>query len=323
MSKPLTYSVAFREGVQEEMARNDTIFVLGTDLYERGGHFAQIKGLGPQFGRNRVRDAPISEAAMVAAGVGAAMSGAHALVDLNFIDFAFGAMDEIVNQAAKVRYMWNRPVPIVIRGTSGVAQGGAQHNNSLEMMFASIPGLAIVTPSTPRDVKGLIKTSLRAEDPVIFLMHKKLTGIRGEVGGDDELIPLGRAQRVRDGDDVTIVSYSHGVSIALDAAESLASSGIAADVIDLRTVYPLDIATVVASVRRTGRLIILDEAPRFGNLAAQVAATVQEQAFWYLDQPISLVTAAHSPIPHSPGLIDALLPSAADLVSAVTKIMEE
>jgi pyruvate/2-oxoglutarate/acetoin dehydrogenase E1 component len=167
MSKPITYSAAFQAGVREEMALNDSIFIVGTDLYERGGHFSQVKGIGAEFGRDRVRDSPISEAAMVAAGVGAAMSGARPIIDLNFDDFAYGAMDEISNQAAKIRYMWGRPVPLIIRATSGVALGGAHHNNSMEMLFASIPGLAVVTPATPRDVKGLIKTALRAEDPVI------------------------------------------------------------------------------------------------------------------------------------------------------------
>jgi pyruvate/2-oxoglutarate/acetoin dehydrogenase E1 component len=321
MSKPMTYTAAFQEGVREEMEANDAVFVIGTDLFDRGGHFAQVKGIGEQFGPGRVRDAPISEAALVAAGVGSAMSGARPLVDLNFADFAYGAFDEIANQAAKVRYMWGRPVPLVIRATSGVAFGGAQHNNSLEMLFASIPGLAVVTPATPRDVKGLIKSALRGQDPVIFLMHKKLTGIRGEVGGPDELVPIGSALRVRQGDDVTIVSYSHGVSTALVAAESLQGSGVSADVIDLRSVYPLDLQTVLASVRRTGRVVVLDEAPRFGSLAAQVAASIQEKAFWYLDAPIAIVASPQTPIPHSPDLIDAIVPDAGDVVAAVTAVM--
>lgn len=323
MSTPVTYTAAFQQGLREEMAHDESIFVLGTDLFDRGGHFAQVKGIGAEFGKSRVRDAPISEAAIVAAGVGAAMSGARPLVDLNFADFAFGAFDEIANQAAKIRYMWGRNVPLVIRATSGVAFGGPQHNNSLEMLFASIPGLAVVTPATPRDVKGLIKTALRGEDPVIFLMHKKLTGIRGQVGDENEVVPIGKALRVREGDDVSIVSYSHGVTVALDAAESLAASGISADVIDLRSVYPLDLAAIVSSVRRTGKLVVVDEAPRFGGLAGQIAASVQHEAFWYLDGPIGLVTSAQSPIPHSPGLIDAILPSAGAVIAAVSTLVEQ
>ena len=167
--------------------------MLGTDLYERGGHWAQVTGLGPQFGRGRVRNAPISEAAMVAAGVGAAMNGLRPVVDLNFLDFAFGAMDEIVNQAAKVRYWWGMPVPLVVRGTTGFAGGGAQHNNPVETWFCHVPGLLVAMPSTPWDAKGLIKTALRGEDPVIFGMHKMLTGARGKAGGPEDLVPFGRA----------------------------------------------------------------------------------------------------------------------------------
>lgn len=319
----VSYSVAFREGVREEMQRDPRVFVLGTDLYERGGHFAQVKGLGPEFGRHRVRDTPISEAAMVAAGTGAAMSGARPIVDLNFDDFAFGAFDEIANQAAKVRYMWGRTVPLVIRATSGVAFGGAQHSNSMEMLFASIPGLAVVVPSTPADVKGLIKSALRAEDPVIFLMHKKLTGVRGPVRGADELVPIGSAARVETGDDVTLVSYSHGMVTARRAAAELRTRGIAADVIDIRTMYPLDEETILASVRRTGRVVLVDEAPRFGSFAAQLASIIQEKAFWYLDSPIEVVAAAQSPIPHAPQLVDALLPSVDDVVRAAERSMRK
>jgi len=317
----LTYSAAFREGVREEMERNPAVFVVGTDLYDRGGHFAQVKGLGPEFGRDRVRDAPISEAAMVAAGVGAAMSGARPIVDLNFDDFAFGAFDEIANQAAKIRYMWGRPVPLVIRATSGVALGGAQHSNSMEMLLASIPGLAVVVPSTAADAKGLIKSALRAEDPVVFLMHKKLTGVRGEVGGAEDLVPIGVARTDRSGDDVTIVSYSHGLVTARAAADQLESQGASVDLIDVRTIYPLDEETILASLRRTGRLVVVDEGPRFGSFGAQVAALMQERAFWYLDAPIEVVAAQQAPIPHHPTLVDAILPSQAQVVAAAERTL--
>jgi pyruvate dehydrogenase E1 component beta subunit len=323
MSAPstVTYSVAFQQGVREEMARDASILIMGTDIYDRGGHWAQVKGLGPEFGRDRVRDTPISEAAMVAAGVGAAMSGARPIVDLNFADFALGAMDEIVNQAAKIRYMWGRNVPLVIRGTSGVALAGAHHNNSLETTFAAVPGLAVVTPSNPRDVKGLIKSALRGEDPVIFLMHKKLTGVRGEIGDGDELVPIGSAARPRQGDDVTIVSYGYGVVTATTVADELRGEGVAVDVIDLRTLAPLDRETVLASVRRTGRAVVLDEAPGLGGIAAQVAAIIQEHAFWYLDAPVLTVTSPVTPIPHSPELVDEIVPSAADLGAAVRRVL--
>jgi pyruvate/2-oxoglutarate/acetoin dehydrogenase E1 component len=317
----VTYSQAFQQGVQEEMDRNESIFVLGTDIYDRGGHFAQLKGLGERFGHDRVRDAPISEAAMVAAGVGAALNGCHPLVDLNFMDFAFGAMDEIINQAAKIRYMWGRPVPLVVRATAGVAGGGAQHNNSLQAWFASTPGLTVVFPSRAYDVKGLIKSALRMDDPVIFMMHKRLSGARGEAGGPDELVPIGSARVARAGNHVTVISYGYGAITATNAAEKLAADGVECDVIDLRTLYPLDVDTILKSVRRTGRVVVLDEAPRHGSLAAEIAATIQEEAFFYLDQPVLRVTGAHVPIPHSPTLLEAVLPSEDDLVSAVQQLL--
>jgi len=200
-----TYSEAFQSGVREEMTRNKGIFILGTDLQERGGHFAQVKGIAQEFGFDRVKDSPISEAAMVAAGMGSAMYGCHPIIDLNFIDFSLGAMDEIINQAAKIRFMFNKPVPLVIRATSGIALGGAHHCNSLESFFAHTAGLSLAVPSTPMDVKGLIKTALRNEDPVIFLMHKKLSGIRGEIKGDDYFVPFGKAATIKSGKDAVVI----------------------------------------------------------------------------------------------------------------------
>lgn len=321
MTADLTFSGAFQQGVREEMTRDDTIFVLGTDLYDRGGHFAQVKGLGPEFGHGRVRDAPISEAAMVAAGVGAALNGMRPLVDLNFMDFAFGAMDEIANQAAKIRYMWGAAVPLVIRATSGVAQGGAQHSNSLEAWFAHMPGLAVVVPFRPYDVKGLIKAALRGTDPVIFMMHKRLSGVRGEVGGPDELVSLGAARVARPGADATVVSYGFGVQLSLLAADVLTEEGVDVEVIDLRTLSPLDMETITASVRRTGRVAVVDEAPPHAGMAAEIAASISEEVFYYLDAAVARVTAAHAPIPHSPGLVDAILPQTKDVVAAVRKLM--
>ena len=183
VTERLTYSQAYRAGLAEEMAGNDLIFVMGTDILLRGGHFAQVFGLGERFGADRIRDVPISEAAMVAAGVGAALGGMRPVVDLNFLDFAFGGMDELCNQAAKIHYMFGIPVPLVIRATNGVAFGGAQHNNVIESWFAEMPGLNVAVPATAADTKGLIKTALHLDDPVLFLMHKALTGVRGEVGG--------------------------------------------------------------------------------------------------------------------------------------------
>lgn len=313
----MTLSQAFAQGVAEEMERDQAVCVLGTDLFIRGGHWAQVRGLGERFGPERIRDTPISEAAMVSAGVGAALNGMRPIVDLNFIDFVFGAIDEVVNQAAKIRYMWNVPVPLVIRGTSGVAFASAQHNNQVEAWFAHMPGLLVATPSTPADVKGLIKTALRGQDPVIFLMHKMQTGLRGEVGGPDELVPFGRAAVRRAGDDVTVVAHSIMAPKSVEAAERLAAEGIDCEVIDLRTVFPLDIETVKASVRKTGRLVVAGESPRFGGIGAELVATIQEACFDDLDGPLLRVGAAHSPIPHSPVLIKPLIPDVEDVVRAV------
>jgi pyruvate/2-oxoglutarate/acetoin dehydrogenase E1 component len=318
---PVTYSQAFQQGMREEMLRDDRIFVLGTDLLDRGGHFGQVLGLGKEFGATRVRDMPISEAAMVAAGVGASLNGMRPVIDLNFIDFSFGAMDEIVNQAAKMRYMFGTPLPLVIRGTSGVALYAAQHNNSLEALFAHMPGLLVAIPSTPADTKGLLKSALRGEDPVIFLMHKKLSGTRGEVGGPDDLVPFGRAAIRRSGGDVTIVTYSHMVFKAMEAAASLAESGIEAEVIDLRTVMPLDFETVAESVRKTGRLVAVTEAPCFGSIASEVAARIQETVFDWLAAPVTRVGARHAPIAHSPTLFESVLPQAADIDRAARDLV--
>mgnify|MGYP001555409088 CR=1 FL=1 len=323
MSETLSYSQAFQQGVREEMERDPSIFVLGTDLFERGGHFAQVHGLGQEFGEKRVRDAPISEAAMVAAGVGAALNGGRPIVELNFIDFAYGAMDEIANQAAKIRHMWGRPVPMVIRATSGVATSGAQHNNSLEAWFAHMPGLAVALPSTPRDAKGMIKAALRGNDPVVFMMHKRLTGAKGEVGGPDEIVPIGEATVRREGKDVTLVTYSHMVETALAAAEALATDGIGVEVIDLRSVFPMDMECIERSVRRTGRAVVVHEAPRHGGVGAEVAAEIQERSFFYLDQPVIRVGGQHVPIPHSMGLVEALVPRQSDIEHAVRLAMRE
>lgn len=313
----VTVGQAFQQGLREEMARDERIFVLGTDLFERGGHFAQVKGIGPEFGHDRVIDAPISEAAMIAAGVGAAMNGMRPLIDLNFIDFSFGAMDEIANQAAKARYLWGKPVPLLIRASSGVALYAAQHNNSLEAWFMHLPGLVVVMPSNARDTKGILKSALRSDDPVVFFMHKRLTGARGEIGGPDELIPIGSANVVRSGRKATVITGGIVLGKVLKAADALLADGIDVDVIDLRTIAPLDFDTIMTSVRKTGRAIVVTEEPPYASVASEIAATIQEEAFEYLDAPVARITAAHAPIPHAPNLMEALIPQVDHIVDAV------
>jgi acetoin:2,6-dichlorophenolindophenol oxidoreductase subunit beta len=322
MPTVLTYSQAYREGVAEEMATNEKIFIMGTDIVLRGGHFAQVFGLGEKFGASRVRDVPISEAAMLAAGVGSAVCGMRPIVDLNFLDFSFGGMDEICNQAAKMSYMFGIQVPLLIRATNGIALGGAQHNNAIESWFAEMPGLNVVMPSNPGDIKALIKSALRINDPVLFLMHKALSGLRGAVGGPDDLIPLGQANISRPGDDVTIVTYGVNVAKCLEAAERLAADGIEAEVIDLRTLYPLDRETVVESVRKTGRAMMVDESAAYGGVSAEMVASIQEAAFDYLDAAVVRITAPHAPVPNSPALLSAILPNSALIEAAARKLVD-
>jgi len=317
MSERATLSQAYRQGLAEEMRTDPRILVYGTDLFERGGHWGQVRGLGSEFGRDRVRNAPISEAAMVAAGVGAAMNGLRPVVDLNFIDFAFGAMDEIINQAAKVRFMWGAPMPLVIRGTNGVAGGGAQHNNSFESWFAHTPGLLVAMPSTPADTKGLIKSALRGEDPVIFLMHKLLAGLRGEIGGAEDLVPFGRGTVRRPGRDITVATYGVTVPRSITAAGQLASEGVEAEVIDLRTIAPLDLELVEESVRRTRHLVVVTESQRHGGIGAEIAAALSESLYDVLDGPVLRVGAPSVPAPHSAPLLALATPSADDIARSL------
>lgn len=316
-----SYSEAFQAGVREEMLLNPDIFIMGTDLQERGGHFAQVKGIFQEFGNERVRDTPISEAAMIAGGMGAGMYGLHPIVDLNFIDFSLGAMDEIINQAAKMRYMFGQPVPIVIRATSGVALGGAHHCNSLESLFAHTAGLSVAVPSTGRDVKGLIKTALRCPDPVVFLMHKKLSGVRSPAAPDNELIPFGSANVVRKGKDAVIITYGYTVVTALKTAEAFAAKGIEVEVIDLRTLFPLDTDAINDAVKRFGRVVIADEAPMFGSITAEIAASASEAGFKHLKGPIVRVGGVRAPLSANPQMAEASIPSVDSMSAAVQKTL--
>ena len=259
---------------------------------------------------------------MVAAGVGAALNGMRPVVDLNFIDFAFGAMDEIANQAAKARYLWGRPVPVIIRASSGIALYAAQHNNSLESWFMHTPGLLVVMPSNAADTKGIIKSALRGEDPVIFLMHKRLTGSRGEVGGPDDLVQIGKANVTRPGSGATVISSGIVVAKVMKAAEILAGEGIDIEVIDLRTIFPLDIELIEESVRKTGRAVVVTEEPPYASVASEVAASIQEDVFDYLDAPVVRVTAVHAPIAHAPQLMEAAIPQVEGIVNKIRQSFE-
>jgi pyruvate dehydrogenase E1 component beta subunit len=243
------------------------------------------------------------------------------VVDLNFLDFAFGGMDELCNQAAKIHYMFGIPVPLVVRATNGIAFGGAQHNNVIESWFAEMPGLHVAVPSTAADTKGLIKSALHLDDPVLFLMHKALTGVRGEVGGPGDYIPFGLARIVREGGDATLIGYGATVRTCVAAAGQLAAEGVSAEVIDLRTLYPLDLETVAASLRKTGRAVMVDESPGYGGVSAEIAASLQEAAFDYLDGPVVRVHAPHSPVPQSRVLLEALLPGSGQVAAAARALI--
>ena len=300
----LTYATASRLAIAEEMRRDPDVWALGEDL-GRGGVFGQYAGLVDEFGPERVCDTPISEASIMGASVGAAMVGTRPVVEMRFSDFALCAVDELVNQAAKARYMFGGQarVPMVIREPIGIwRSSAAQHSQSLEAWYAHIPGLVVVAPATPADNKGLLKSAIRCDDPVVYMEHKNLWGTTGEVPeGDEWTLPLGVARVEREGRDVTIVSWSRTVHACASAAAALdAEEGISAEVIDLRTLWPWDRERVLASVARTGRLLVVHEAVAVGGFGAEVAATVAEE----LGAPVRRLGAPRIPIPYAPPLED-------------------
>jgi len=321
--REITFSEATLEAMAEEMTRDDRVFLMGEDIARQGGIFGQFKGLPQQFGLERIRDTPISETAIIGAGVGAALAGMRPVVDMHFVDFITIAMDEVVNQMAKIRYMFGGQctVPIVLRAPDGmVRSAAAQHSQSLEAWFLHVPGLQVVIPSNPADAKGLLKSAIRSDNPVLYFEHKVLFKMKGPVPEGDHLVPIGKAKISRSGKDVTIVSYSLMMQVALEAAEELAKQGIEAEVIDLRTISPLDEETIFSSVRKTKRLVIVHEAVKTGGVGAEIAARVAEEMIDYLDAPIRRLGAPFVPIPFSPALEKLVKISAADVVRTVREI---
>ena len=303
----MTYADAAKQALAEEMRRDPTIWALGEDL-GRGGVFGQYQGMAEEFGPERIADTPISEAAILGAAVGAAMSGTRPVVEMRFADFALCAVDELVNQAAKARYMFGgqTKVPLVVREPMGMwRSSAAQHSQSLESWYTHIPGLVVVCPSTPHDNLGLLKSSIRCDDPVVYMEHKNLWGFEGEVP-DDNPIPLGVARIARTGRDLTIVSWSSTCHKVMLAAVTLEEEGLEAEVIDLRTLWPWDKSTVLDSVEKTGRLLVAHEAVQVGGFGAEVAATVADRAFSSLRAPIKRIGAPRVPIPYAPPLEDLL-----------------
>lgn len=307
-----TYLEAIREGLMEEMDRDPNVFCIGEDIGEYGGAFKVTAGLLERFGARRVVDTPISEAAIVGASIGAGLMGLRPVAEMQFADFISCGFDQIVNFAAKCRYRWNAGVPIVIRSPSGGGiHGGPFHSQNPEMWFVRTPGLKVVCPATAYDAKGLIKSAIRDNDPVLFFEHKGLyRKIKEDLPTEDFTVPIGKAKVVRYGRHLSIITYGAMVWTALEVADTLAAEGCSAEVVDLRTLMPLDRETVCASVRKTSKALLVHEDTRSGGMAGELAATLTENVFEFLDGPIVRVTAPDTPVPYSPPLEEAFLPNA-------------
>jgi acetoin:2,6-dichlorophenolindophenol oxidoreductase subunit beta len=319
----MTYAEAGKTALAEEMRRDPLVWAVGEDL-GRGGVFGQYAGLVDEFGPDRISDAPISEAAIMGASVGAAMAGTRPVVEMRFADFALCAVDELINQAAKARYMLGgqTKVPMVIREPMGMwRSSAAQHSQSLESWYTHIPGLVVAVPSTPADNKGLLKAAIRADDPVVYFEHKNIWGMEGEVPDGDVVLPFGKARIEREGSDITIVSWSSQLHTASKAAASLESQGVSAEVIDLRTLWPWDRDAVFASVEKTGRLLITHESVSVGGFGAEIAATVSEHLFKALKGPVRRRAAPRIPISYAPPLEDVVRVSEAQIIETVTEMM--
>jgi pyruvate/2-oxoglutarate/acetoin dehydrogenase E1 component len=311
-TREITFAEAVREALAEEMRRDSRVFILGEDVAEAGTPFKVLSGLVEEFGTKRVVDTPISEAGFTGLAVGAAMTGLRPVVDIMFGDFITLTMDQMANQAAKVHYMsggkWR--VPMVMRTTLGAARrSAAQHSQSLHAWFSHVPGLKVVLPSTPYDAKGLLKTAIRDENPVVFFEDKMMFKMKGPVPLEEYTIPLGVADLKREGDDITLIATSSMVQVALGAAGMLEEIGVSAEVIDPRTTWPLDEKTLIDSVKKTSRAIVIDEGYGRYGVTAEIAAVIAEGAFHYLDAPVKRMGAMHVPIPFSPPLEDVTVPT--------------
>jgi pyruvate dehydrogenase E1 component beta subunit len=320
----LTYRDAVARGIAQEMARDERVFLIGEDVAEAGGVFKTTKGLLEQFGPQRVRDTPISEEAIVGMVMGAAMTGLRPIGEIMFSDFLATCWDIVVNQIAKTRYLTGGQIelPLVLRSANGGgARFGAQHSQSVENWAMAIPGLKVVAPSTPADVVGLMAAAIRDPDPVVFLEHKALFATKGEVPDGELVDTLGLAKTVRQGDHATIVALAAMVPKAIEAADLLRSEGITTDVIDLRTLVPLDVTTVATSVARTSRLFTVEENPRLCGWGAEIASIVAEECFWDLDGPIVRITTPHIPLPAADAIEDMAIPSVERIVKTVRSSM--
>jgi 2-oxoisovalerate dehydrogenase E1 component len=326
--RELTYTAAAREGLDEEMARDATVFVVGEGIGERGGNFNTTTGLYEKYGPMRLRDTPIVERGFVGMCTGAAMTGTRPVVDFMFLDFVLDAFGEMVNQTAKIQYMSSGrlAMPIVLRGCIGVGGAAATHHSgNYYPFFAHVPGWRVALPTTPRDAKGLLKTAIRSDDPVLFLEHKLLLNAKGPVPDpeSDELIPFGCAAIRREGSDVTVVALAAMVGRSLDAAEDVAADGLSVEVIDPRTVAPLDIDTILESVHKTGRLLIVDEDYAPAGMGAEIAAQAADLGFDDLDAPVRRLNGLHTPVPYSPPLEAHIVPNRERIAQAIRDLVAE
>lgn len=325
-TKRMTIREALSTALREEMHRDERVFIMGQEVGVWGGTYAVTRGFHDEFGEKRVRDTPISEMAIVGAGVGAAMAGLRPVSELMTINFAFLALDAIVNHAAKIHYMFGGQftVPLVIRTTTGGGrQLGATHSHSPEPLFAHFPGLYVACPATPDDAYGLLKTAIRNENPVMFIEHSTLYQKRGDVPTDDPdyMLPVGKSRLVRQGDDVTLVTFSKGVHLCVEAADRLAEEGIEAEIIDLRWLRPLDTELFITSFKKTNRMVVVEEGyPAFG-LGAEISARVMEEAFDWMDAPIKRVTSEDVPLPYSHDIEQMALPDADKIIAAVKEVL--
>jgi pyruvate/2-oxoglutarate/acetoin dehydrogenase E1 component len=309
---PSTYLEAIRDGLREEMERDPNVFLIGEDIGVYGGAFKVTAGLLDQFGERRVVDTPIAESAIVGAAIGASLMGLRPVAEMQFSDFITCGYDQIVNFAAKCRYRWDAPVPIVIRAPSGGGiHGGPFHSQNPEALFTHTPGLKVICPATAYDAKGLIKSAIRDNDPVLFFEHKALyRRIKDDLPEGDYTVPIGKAAIVREGRDLSIITYGAMVWAAKEAAETLEQEGVSVEILDLRTLQPLDEEAILATARKTSKVIVLHEASLSGGIGGEVASRITEKAFEYLDGPVLRIAAADTPVPFSPPLEEAFLPNA-------------
>jgi pyruvate/2-oxoglutarate/acetoin dehydrogenase E1 component len=320
-----TYLEAIRAGLHEEMSRDSSVYLFGEDV-ALGGPFGVTNGLAEAFGKNRVVNTPISEGTVMGLAIGAATAGLRPVVEIMFIDFITLAMDQLVNHAAKLHYMsgGQLKIPLTVRVQCGISGNmGAHHSQSLESWLAHVPGLKVVMPSNSADAKGLLKAAIRDDNPVVFIEHRGLYWTRGQVPEGDHLVPIGKAAVAREGDRLTIVATAKMLATSLEAAEELSSDGISVEVIDPRTLSPLDVGTIATSVKKTSRLIIIHEAVEKGGIGAEIATQVQQQAFHYLDSPIARVAAPFAPVPASPALEKYFVPGKDLIIRAARQALDK